>query len=56
MNFPTDIGDIAYRYQAPDIAQKQFDLIQRQATQVADYLEDNLTVINKIKQFGLSKV
>ncbi|MFY8349680.1 tryptophan halogenase family protein [Pseudoalteromonas sp. SSM20] len=56
MNYPTKIGDTAYRYQAPDIAQKQFDLIQRQATQVADYLEDNLTVINKIKQFGLSKV
>lgn len=56
MDYQTKITDLAYRYTPQEKSYEQFNFIQKQALQLNDYLEDNLTVINKIKRFGLSKV
>jgi tryptophan halogenase len=56
MNFPTNINDIAYRFDDPDKAYEQFNIINKQAQQLATYLTSNRSIIDKIKQYGLSKI
>ena len=56
MNFSTDMNPTAYRFKDPQLAKSQFSAIEKQSQQLAHHLDSNLSLIQKIKQFGLSKV
>ena len=56
MDYPTKIEDTAYRFQSPNKGLKQFEIIKQQSAQLANHLDNNLVMINKIKQYGLSKI
>ncbi|MFC3033616.1 tryptophan halogenase family protein [Pseudoalteromonas fenneropenaei] len=56
MAFETRIEEIAHRYEHAEKAQQQFATIRATAPQLAKHLQANQMLLEKIKQFGLSKI
>lgn len=56
MDFMTDIKQISQRYPNIEIAHKEVKRLQKNAMQVQMNLQSHREIINKIKQYGISKI
>lgn len=56
MDFMTDIKQISQRYPNIEIANKEVKRLQKNAKQVQMDLQSHREIINKIKQYGISKI
>lgn len=56
MNFTTDIENISQRFPHAEVAKKEVNRIQMNALQVQQHLQSHRDMINKIKQYGISKI
>jgi len=56
MDFMTDLSQINQRYPHHELANKEIKKIQQQALQVKNGLQSHRDIINKIKQYGISKI
>jgi tryptophan halogenase len=56
MDFMTDLNQISQRYPHIDIANKEVKKIQQHALQAQKKLPSHREMINKIKQYGMSKI
>jgi tryptophan halogenase len=56
MDFGTDISQISQRYPNIELAQKEMKKIKQYAEQAKNNLHSHRDIINKIKQYGLSKI
>lgn len=56
MNFTTDLSQISQRYPHNELAIKEINRMQQHALQAQKNLHSHREIINKIKQYGISKI
>jgi len=56
MDFKTDLSQISQRYPHNELAKKEIKRMQQHALQAQKSLQSHRSIINKIKQYGISKI